>query len=1080
MAFSNEYLLLVDIKRRLSSVVPSFKQGDNGVLKFEIYDNGKKYDLSDYTYSEITFRLPSGTSIVGNPTLDSKGVLTYSFTGVEMSEVGKIEAILSIYSGSTMVSIQPFFCFIYDSMKGEDLSYIGILQDLIAEVQILRTEVTETVEDATEVLAEANVIKEEVSNLNKLVTAQEQIRDSNETKRKSNEVTRVNNENTRISNENTRISKEQVRETNEAERLKSLASMNTIIDQFKAMGTYNANVMYKKFNQVEFNGNTYIALIDNAGVPVTNTDAWRLYAKKGDKGDKGDTGAALRIMGSLTNESQLPSSGQSGDAYSINGELYVWSDNTKVWENVGNVKGEKGDAGDVTQVEMGINQFKLVTDSVSQSSWRIPMTTFNPSKDTVIVIRNTTTLSPEMYDIESKLDGLYITLKIPPIKEISDNNLNIMIFKNKALIPDKTFDGSLLTNTSVSLPKLSTEIQKTLSDLDTSVKDVNTQLSQNDQKFSEIEANKASTYEVTALTNTKADKSYVDAELINKADAISTATQLNNKVDKNGNEQVTFAMLAQDVKLQMTGGSTAVVGANAVNTTNVVDKAVTYVKRTVLGNNATVNTVKRMANYDPIKGTLTIYARTFIVHGRGSYELQEDVVLMIAENGSQFKKILFNVYTNTFHAIPYNDYTSLNIEDCVLLGTINNFSDNRTINLIFDCTINGVIKEFSVPKSIPTPSLRIASRTSRIIVNATAQYPDFDIASKNLTFYNDTILVLSTGENYILPLTVVDCAVGSSAVKVYFDTTARAFRAVNYAQIGNDDWIFVCGIRTNSGVVSINCPYTVNGRLFDLDVSAPIIKNPVDANVRAIVHRGLDGAPENTIPAFSLAREKGFSYVETDIKWTSDGVPVLLHDDTINSMARNSDGSILQDPIRIADITYAQASTYDFGIAKAPQYAGTKIATFEDFVKTCYKLNLHAYLHINEIMTEQRAKSLVAILDKYNMRSKMSWITFLYPILLSYVLSADPKARVGMLSSDFSEESITSALSLKTDSNSVFINVDRIALTTERVQASIARGLPVESYTVNKTSDVELLADMGVSGITTDFLNVAELLGNKH
>ena len=47
------------------------------------------------------------------------------------------------------------------------------------------------------------------------------------------------------------------------------------------------------------------------------------------------------------------------------------------------------------------------------------------------------------------------------------------------------------------------------------------------------------------------------------------------KVDKGGNEQVTMNMLAQDVKTAMTGGSVAVVGDGAVNTSNIVSKAVT-------------------------------------------------------------------------------------------------------------------------------------------------------------------------------------------------------------------------------------------------------------------------------------------------------------------------------------------------------------------------------------------------------------------------------------------------------------------------------------------------------------------------
>ena len=50
------------------------------------------------------------------------------------------------------------------------------------------------------------------------------------------------------------------------------------------------------------------------------------------------------------------------------------------------------------------------------------------------------------------------------------------------------------------------------------------------------------------------------------------------KVDKGGLEQVTWNMLAQNVKTAMTGGSVAVVGENAVNTSNIVNRAVTPAK----------------------------------------------------------------------------------------------------------------------------------------------------------------------------------------------------------------------------------------------------------------------------------------------------------------------------------------------------------------------------------------------------------------------------------------------------------------------------------------------------------------------
>jgi hypothetical protein len=51
----------------------------------------------------------------------------------------------------------------------------------------------------------------------------------------------------------------------------------------------------------------------------------------------------VNITGSFADPSQLPASGNSGDSYLINEELYVW-DGTQ-WVNVGNIQGPQGSAG---------------------------------------------------------------------------------------------------------------------------------------------------------------------------------------------------------------------------------------------------------------------------------------------------------------------------------------------------------------------------------------------------------------------------------------------------------------------------------------------------------------------------------------------------------------------------------------------------------------------------------------------------------------------------------------------------------------------------------------------------------------
>src|SRR5699024_6703536 len=56
---------------------------------------------------------------------------------------------------------------------------------------------------------------------------------------------------------------------------------------------------------------------------------------RGDKGDQGDVGPALNVIGNLDDPSDLPATGNPGDAYIIGGDLWVWSEDDSQWNNAG-------------------------------------------------------------------------------------------------------------------------------------------------------------------------------------------------------------------------------------------------------------------------------------------------------------------------------------------------------------------------------------------------------------------------------------------------------------------------------------------------------------------------------------------------------------------------------------------------------------------------------------------------------------------------------------------------------------------------------------------------------------------------
>ena len=95
---------------------------------------------------------------------------------------------------------------------------------------------------------------------------------------------------------------------------------------------------------------------------------------------------------------------------------------------------------------------------------------------------------------------------------------------------------------------------------------------------------------------------------------------------------------------------------------------------------------------------------------------------------------------------------------------------------------------------------------------------------------------------------------------------------------------------------------------------------------RICAHRGFSQiAPENTLPAFGAAIALGADEIEFDLWQSRDGVPVVMHDPTLD---RVSNGSGL-----VTEKTLSELKKLDFGSRFAPAFAGLKIASFEELLK---------------------------------------------------------------------------------------------------------------------------------------------------
>lgn len=132
-------------------------------------------------------------------------------------------------------------------------------------------------------------------------------------------------------------------------------------------------------------------------------------------------------------------------------------------------------------------------------------------------------------------------------------------------------------------------------------------------------------------------------------------------------------------------------------------------------------------------------------------------------------------------------------------------------------------------------------------------------------------------------------------------------------------------------------------------------------------HRGVATEyPENTMPAFQAAIEQGYPVIELDTDVTKDGQVILMHDRTINRTGRRKDGSVIEEKIRVDELTLAQLQEYDFGMWFAPQFAGTTVCLLEDVLAMCRVAGVKVKIDSKySTYTSEQKALLFAILERY-------------------------------------------------------------------------------------------------------------------
>ena len=229
---------------------------------------------------------------------------------------------------------------------------------------------------------------------------------------------------------------------------------------------------------------------------------------------------------------------------------------------------------------------------------------------------------------------------------------------------------------------------------------------------------------------------------------------------------------------------------------------------------------------------------------------------------------------------------------------------------------------------------------------------------------------------------------------------------------------------------------------------------------RWIAHRGAGKlAPENTLAAFRLGASYGYRGFECDVKLSADGVPFLLHDDTLDRTT-NARG-------RGADRSWSELSRLDAGGWHSRAYAGEPPASLEA-VATWMRGNDH-WLDLEIKPTkgdEDRTGRVVAA------EVQRLWAGDAMPPLLSSfrpdallgARAAVPTLQRALLVDTHWPHWLTVAQQL----GCVAVITNYNLMDAPVLHSLRAAGLRALCYTVNDPAPVQQLLALGIDGLITD------------
>lgn len=228
---------------------------------------------------------------------------------------------------------------------------------------------------------------------------------------------------------------------------------------------------------------------------------------------------------------------------------------------------------------------------------------------------------------------------------------------------------------------------------------------------------------------------------------------------------------------------------------------------------------------------------------------------------------------------------------------------------------------------------------------------------------------------------------------------------------------------------------------------------------KIIVHRGLqDEHPENTLESFQAAFDYGFEYLELDIVFTKDKIPVVFHDLTLD---------------RMTDIN-GNVWDYNFSELDSILIDGKySIPSLDEFLKKYKNSFKQVFVDIKEDASYKSLLQLVEIIDKNNCKDILV-ITSYYPEIIKDLKEMDSELILGSDNGD-----IEVAISQSIENDYKYALTWFYEVNSKYKEIAADENINVVVFTPNSTPELKQAINLGVYGIMTDEPFLLRELMNK-